>query len=228
MQREINPMYQSVTLTFPQICCIIRERKFTGLFLFHIMNRRLFLQSAVAGSALPLVVSKAASALADENPSVTPTPQTAMKIVIAADPFAVVLKDSLAAHLKEKGHEVTDVGATPTKEIPYYDSAPVACKMVQDGKAERAILLCGTGMGMSVIANRFKGVVASVVESVFAAGMCRSINNANALCLGSMIWGDAMAKEAVDVFLTRKFTEGLPQFADFLKDAEKKVDAIRP
>jgi ribose 5-phosphate isomerase B len=100
--------------------------------------------------------------------------------------------------------------------------------MLQEGKAERGILLCGTGMGMSVIANRYKGVVASVVESVFAAGMCRTINNANVLCLGSMIWGEMMAAEAVDVFLTRKFTQGLEQFADFLKDAEKKVEAIRP
>ena len=190
------------------------------------MNRRLFLQSAVAGSALPLVFGKTVAAFADENSSLTPLP--AMKIVIAADPFAVALKDALFAHLKEKGHDVTDVGATQAKEIPYYDSAPVACKMLQEGKAERAVLLCGTGMGMSIVANRFKGVVASVVESVFAAGMCRSINNANTLCLGSMIWGEMMAKEAVDVFLTRKFTQGLEQFADFLKDAEKKVDAIRP
>ena len=192
------------------------------------MNRRLFLQSAVAGSALPLVFGETASVPAADNPSVTPTPIPTMKIVLAADPFAFTLKDSLVAHLKEKGHEIIDVGATQTKEIPYYDSAPIACKALQDGKAERAILLCGTGMGMAVIANRFKGVVASVVESVYAAGMCRTINNANALCLGSMIWGDMMAQEAVDVFLSRKFTEGLPQFADYLKDAEKKVEAIRP
>jgi len=83
-------------------------------------------------------------------------------------------------------------------------------------------------MGMSVIANRFKGVVAAVVESVFAAGMCRSINNANALCLGAMIWGDWMAKGAVDVFLERTFTQGLEPLADFLKDAKRKIDAIRP
>ena len=151
-----------------------------------------------------------------------------MKIVIAADPFALALKDSLVAHLKEKGHEVVDVGATQTTDIPYYDSAPVACKLLQDGNVERAILLCGTGQGMSVIANRFQGVVASVVESVYVAGMCRTINNANTLCLGAMIWGEMMAAEAVDVFLERKFTQGLEQFADFLKDAEIKVNAIRP
>jgi ribose 5-phosphate isomerase B len=190
------------------------------------MNRRLFIQSAVAGSALPLVFGKTGAVLAAQSQTSTPAP--AMKIVIAADPFALSLKDALVAHLKEKGHDVTDVGATADKEIPYFDSAPVACKMLQEGKAERAILLCGTGMGMSVIANRFKGVVASVVESVWSAGMCRTINNANALCLGSMLWGEWTAKEAVDVFLSRKFTEGLPQFADYLKDAEKKVDAIRP
>jgi ribose 5-phosphate isomerase B len=192
------------------------------------MDRRLFLQSAVAGSALPLVFGKATCALAAENSSTTLTPTHAMKIVIAADPFALVLKDSLVVHIKEKGHDVVDVGATQDKDISYYDSAPIACKMLQDGKAERGILLCGTGMGMSVIANRYKGVVAAVVESVYAAGMCRTINNANVLCLGSIIWGDWMAKEAVDVFLTRKFTQGLEQLADFLKDAEKKVEAIRP
>ena len=193
-----------------------------------IMDRRMFLKSAAAGSALPLVFGEALHTLADENNSVTPTSVPAMKIVIAADPFALTLKDALIAHLKEKGHTVTDVGAAQNKEIPYYDSAPVACKMLQDGSAERAVLLCGTGMGMSIVANRFKGVVASVVESIFAARMCRAINNANVLCLGAMIWGDWMAKEAVDVFLETKFTQGLDGFADFLKDAEKKVDAIRP
>jgi len=192
------------------------------------MNRRLFLQSAAAASALPVVFGHATSVLANENRTVTSTSHPVMKIVIAADPFALTLKDSIVAHLKEKGHEVVDVGATPTREIPYFDSAPVACKMLQDGTAERAILLCGTGMGMSVIANRFKGVVAAVVESVFATRMCRSINNANALCMGAMIWGNWMANEAVDVFLETKFTQGLEPLADFLKDAERKVEAIRP
>lgn len=186
------------------------------------------MQSAACCSALPLILGQTPSVLAHEDNSITPTPRSVMNIVIAADPFAIALKDSILAHLKEKGHEVVDVGATASKEIPYFESAPIACKMLQEGKADRAILFCGTGMGMSVIANRFKGVVAAVVESVFAAGMCRSINNANALCLGSMIWGDMMAKEAVDVFLTRQFTQGLESLADFLKDAEKKVEAIRP
>jgi ribose 5-phosphate isomerase B len=151
-----------------------------------------------------------------------------MKIIIAADPFALALKNPIAAHLKEKGHEVIDLGATEEKAIPYYESCVTACQALQAGKGDRAILMCGTGMGMAVIANRFKGVTASVVESVFAARMCRSINNANALCLGSMIWGDWMAKVAVDAFLTTNLADGLEQFADFLKDADQKVAAIQP
>ena len=69
---------------------------------------------------------------------------------------------------------------------------------------------------------------ATVVESVYAAKMCRAINNANVLCLGQMIWGPDMAKAAVDVFLTTKFTEGLEGISDFLHNACKTVEAIRP
>jgi len=151
-----------------------------------------------------------------------------MKIVVAADPFAVGLKDAIVAHLKGKGVEVSDVGATAAQAVPYYDGAVAASKVLQSGGAEKAILFCGTGMGMSIVANRFKGVTAAVVESVFAAKMCRAINNANALCLGQMIWGEWMAKEAVDVFLKTEFTEGLDGFACFLKEAVQKVDVIRP
>ena len=151
-----------------------------------------------------------------------------MKIIIAADPFALTLKKSVVACLKEKGHEVIDLGATEEKTIPYYESCVTACRALQAGQGERAILLCGTGMGMAVIANRFQGITAAVVESVFAARMCRSINNANVLCLGSMIWGDWMAQEAVEAFLSTNLTDGLSQFADFLREAHQKVEAIAP
>ena len=151
-----------------------------------------------------------------------------MKIVLAADPFALGLKKSILAHLKEKGHEVIDLGATETDEIPYFESCQAACRALQAGEAERGILLCGTGMGMAVIANRFKGVRASVVESVFAAKMCRAINDANVLCLGAMIWGEWMANEAVDTFLTTQLADGLEPLADFLKQAAQTVEKIQP
>ncbi len=151
-----------------------------------------------------------------------------MKIVVAADPFAVALKNGVVKHLTELGHSVVDVGATETNEMPYFEACPKACALLQSGEAERGILLCGTGMGMSIIANRFPGVRASVVESVFAAKMCRAINDANVLCLGAMIWGEWMANEAVDVFLSTNLADGLDPLADFLREAAVMVEAIRP
>jgi ribose 5-phosphate isomerase B len=150
------------------------------------------------------------------------------KILVAADPYAVSLRDAVVAHLKSKGYEVTDFSTSQGKACPYFEGAVAVCKALQAGEAGRAILFCGTGMGMSIVANRFKGCTASVVESVYAAKMCRAINNANVLCLGQMIWGADMAKAAVDVFLNTKFTEGLEGLSDFLRDACEKVEAIRP
>jgi len=148
-------------------------------------------------------------------------------VLVAADPFAVGLKAAVVRHLETRGFAVKDLGATAAnKDKPYFESAVDACRALQKGEAKRAILFCGTGMGMAMVANRFKGVRAAVVESVFAARMCRSINDANVLCLGQMIWGDVMATAAVDTFLDTKFTQGLENLAPFLKEAAKQVDAI--
>ena len=152
-----------------------------------------------------------------------------MKIIFAADPFALPLRKAIVEHLKKNGHEVIDFGASEENtEIAYYDSCVKACEALQRGEGERGILLCGTGMGMSVIANRFQGVRASVVESVFAARMCRAINDANVLCLGAMIWGDWMACEAVDVFLNTNLGDGLEDLKEFLQQAAKTVEKIQP
>ena len=95
-------------------------------------------------------------------------------ILVAADPFAVGLKNAVVKHLEERGFAVKDLGATDAnKDKPYFESAVDVCRALQRGEAKRAFLFCGTGMGMSMIANRFKGVRAAVVESVFAAKMCR-------------------------------------------------------
>ena len=152
-------------------------------------------------------------------------------IYVAADPFAVQLKQAVVKHLEERGFEVKDFGATAANpEKPYFESAVEFSRALTaaDSPARRGILFCGTGMGMNMIANRFPGVRAAVVESVWAAKMCRTINDANVLCLGQMLWGEWMANAAVDTFLDTKFTEGLESLAPFLKEAAKKVEAIRP
>lgn len=149
-------------------------------------------------------------------------------ILVAADPFAVGLARSVAAHLAKRGFDVKDLGAMDAcPQKPYFESAVDVCRALQRGEAKRAFLFCGTGMGMSLVANRFAGVRAAVAESVFAARMCRAINDANVLCLGQMIWGDVMAAAAVDAFLDTAFTQGLEDLAPFLRDAARKVEAIR-
>ena len=193
------------------------------------MDRREFI-AASAALAVGTLAGAASGVFAEEPVSQESTVKEktmSKKIVVAADPFAVGLKDAVVADLKGKGYDVIDVGArAENPDIPYFESAPIACKYIQDGTCENGILFCGTGMGMSIVANKCKGIRASVVESVFATKMCRTINNSNVLCLGAMIWGEAMALDAVDTFLNTAFTSALPQFADFLKEAAKKVDAF--
>ncbi len=196
------------------------------------MDRREFLQSAASAAAAGALVTgavKVASAETVSNPLESKEEKKMKKIIMAADPFAVDLKDAVKADLIAKGYEVEDVGSQKGQDIAYFDCAPVACKKLQADPTARGILFCGTGMGMSIVANRFAGIHASVVESVFAAKMCRVINNANVLCLGAMIWGEWMAKEAVNTFLTTEFTkaDGFEPLEGFLQDAFKKVNAIK-
>jgi ribose 5-phosphate isomerase B len=191
-------------------------------------TRRTFLaQAGIAGTVLAGAAALTAQAQ-NQTTEEKKTMADSKKILVAADPYAASLKDAVVAQLKEKGYEVTDYSSSNGKACPYFEGATAVCKAMQAGQAPRAILFCGTGMGMSIVANRFKGCTASVVESVYAAKMCRAINNANVLCLGQMIWGADMAKEAVNVFLNTRFTEGLEGISDFLHDACGKVEAIRP
>ena len=150
-----------------------------------------------------------------------------MNIVIGADPWGAELKDKIKEHLTEAGHAVTDVGTTSNDEVAYYNVASAAARMVQAGQAERGILLCGTGMGVALVANKFKGVTASVVESAYAAKMCRAINNANVLAMGAMMVAPHQAMMAVDNFIATDHTEGLPDdLATFLKESMTKIAAI--
>ena len=187
------------------------------------MDRRQFLQAASATLAAATMASPLEAA--EESPK-TAKKESTMNIVVAADPFALDLKDSVIKHLTEAGHKVTDVGATKDKELAYYDGAAAACKVIQAGKANRGVLFCGTGMGMSIVANKFKGVTASCVESVYAAQMSRAINDSNVLTMGAMFIASWKANAMVDAWMTTKHTQGLEGFADFLKDAVKKVDAV--
>jgi ribose 5-phosphate isomerase B len=149
---------------------------------------------------------------------------------VGADPWGLELKNAVKEHLAALGHEVIDVGCTAEQGANYYDVAGIAAKKIQDGEAERAVLCCGTGMGMAIVANKYKGVYASVVESVLAAKLCSAINKANVLTFGGMLLTPFMATQAVDAWLLTKHTEGLEEHTDFLcqalKDIAKIEDAV--
>ncbi len=149
-----------------------------------------------------------------------------MKIVVAGDPWGVELKDAVKAHLQELGHEVVDLGGSKQADVKYYDAAASAARKIQTGEADRAVLCCGTGMGMAIVANKFKGVYASVIESALTARLCRAVNDSNVLAMGGLIVAPFVAIQAVDAWLATKHTEGLEEHTAFLQQALKDIAAI--
>lgn len=147
-----------------------------------------------------------------------------MKLAIGADPFAYGLKKAVAQHLKNRGVEVMDMDSYT--ETPYYEVAEKAAREISAGNADGAVLFCGTGAGMAIVANKICGVRAVCVESVFAAKKAKAINDANAITMGAMIVGEAMACEMVDAWLDTKFAEGFEQLREFLESARGQVGEI--
>jgi ribose 5-phosphate isomerase B len=131
-----------------------------------------------------------------------------MKIAVGADPFGLDLKTTVKNHLLELGHECLDLGGSSDNERPYYEVARELAHKVGAGEVERGILVCGTGMGMAIIANKHAGVYAAVCEDSAAAAKARSINNANVLTLGGMVTAPFKANEIVDAFLSTGFKSG--------------------
>ncbi|GLC29435.1 RpiB/LacA/LacB family sugar-phosphate isomerase [Clostridium omnivorum] len=151
-----------------------------------------------------------------------------MKIVLGSDKSGFPLKEAIKKYLTEKGHDIVDVGTQDMEHgMPYFKVAPLAAELVASKECEKGILICGTGMGMAIVANKFPGIYASVVESVYGAKMCRAINNANILTMGGWIIAENMGIEMVNAFLETEFTQDLEEWRkDFLKNAYKEVGQI--
>ena len=132
-------------------------------------------------------------------------------IGIGNDHAAVELKLAICEHLKERGIEFTDYGIGEGEKIDYPDAAEMVCRDVVSGKLEKAILLCGTGIGISIAANKIKGIRACACSDAFSAKYTRLHNDANALCLGGRVVGPGLACELVDVFLDTEFEGGRHQ-----------------
>jgi len=131
-----------------------------------------------------------------------------MKIAVGSDHAGFALKEHVRAYLEAAGHEVADVGTNTPESVDYPDFAAKVARMVVRGEVERGIIVCGTGIGVSMTANRFRGVRAANCTSEFAAEMTRLHNDANVLCLGERLVAPASAERIVDVFLSTPFEGG--------------------
>lgn len=130
------------------------------------------------------------------------------KIVMASDHAGFDLKNTLVERLKNDGYEVEDAGTYSKDSCDYPVFAEKACRYMLDGKAELCILVCGTGIGMSMAANKVKGIRAACCSDTYSAKYTRLHNDANVLCMGARVVGEGLAYEIAKVFLETEFEGG--------------------
>ena len=134
-----------------------------------------------------------------------------MRIIIGADHAGYPMKEKVKAFLQDRGITVEDVGTHSDKSVDYTDFGKAVARKVSDGSFQRGILICGTGLGMSMVANRFPGVRAALANDLFSAIMSRRHNDSNVLAMGGRLIGDALALQLVEAWLETPFEGGRHQ-----------------
>ncbi|MEG1862293.1 MAG: ribose 5-phosphate isomerase B [Oscillospiraceae bacterium] len=132
-------------------------------------------------------------------------------IVLAADHGGFLLKEEIKKHLSEKNIPFIDCGTHTTDSVDYPDIAKIACEKITSGECALGLLFCGTGVGISIAANKIKGIRACCCSDTFSAKYTRLHNDANVLCMGGRVVGAGLAIELVDIFLSTSFEGGRHQ-----------------
>ena len=140
-----------------------------------------------------------------------------MKIALGCDHGGLEHKNAIGEFLKEAGFEVKDFGIYEQVSVDYPDIASKLCESISNGETERGILVCGTGIGMSIAANKYKGIRAAACSEHFSAKYTRLHNNSNVLCLGGRVIGVGTAVELAEIFVSTEFEGGRHQ---------KRIDKI--
>ena len=130
------------------------------------------------------------------------------RIVLSSDHSALDLRAAIAKHITGLGWEAVDIGPTTTESTHYPDHGAAAARMVASGDCALGIILCGTGQGIMMAANKIKGIRCGVCLDTFSARMIRQHNNANMLSIGARVVGEGLALDPVDAFLTAEFEGG--------------------
>jgi ribose 5-phosphate isomerase B len=131
-----------------------------------------------------------------------------MRVAVGSDHLGYQLKESVKHHLEELGHPVLDYGCNDESEVDYPDVAVTVARAVAGGEFDRAILVCGTGIGMAITANKIPGVRAASVADPYSAERARKSNNAQVLCLGSRVVTPTLADILVDHWMASEFAGG--------------------
>ncbi|WP_343502193.1 ribose 5-phosphate isomerase B [Alloyangia pacifica] len=129
-----------------------------------------------------------------------------MRLVLGSDHAGFPLKATVLDHLQRLGHEVRDVGSYDDKPVDFPEIAQAVTGAVNDGSAERGLLVCGTGVGASIAANKVKGIRAAVGHDVHSAHQCVEHDDVNVLCIGAQIVGPWLALDLIDAFLGAEFS----------------------
>ena len=149
-------------------------------------------------------------------------------IAIASDLSGFPLKKAIAEYLQERDDvEIIDFGIeSEEKPAPYFEQAPKVAEAVACGKAEKGILICGTGQGMAIVANKHKNVYACVVDGIFSGERAKIVNNANIITLGGWITAPFLGLQIVESWLAMQFAQKMEFKKDFLSNAFKEVKKI--
>jgi len=131
-----------------------------------------------------------------------------MRVAVGSDHAGFELKRDLAGYLAQQGHEVIDLGTHSTAPVDYPDTAEAVATAVRNGQADRGLLVCGSGAGVSVAASKFPGIRAAVCHDTYSARQAVEHDDLNVLCLGARVIGPALARALLDAFMAASFANG--------------------
>jgi ribose 5-phosphate isomerase B len=129
-----------------------------------------------------------------------------MRVAVASDHAGFMMKKVVLEAIQASGHEALDLGTDSQERVDYPDFAEKACRVIQTGRAERGILICGSGVGVCISANKMKGIYACVCHDTYSAHQGVEHDQMNVLCLGGLVIGSELAKELVETFLSAQFS----------------------